>query len=339
MTEQVRNFDQARQEAADWLTLLSSRTVSTTSVTAFRDWRRDPINAAAYASVESVWKRAIGLNDDPDKRRVLTEAQQRKRRTKGALSLPGGRGVAAASVAVLAALLVVAGLQFFNHGERYSTGVGEERLVRLSDGSRVRLDTDTSLSVRLTSRDRHVELTRGRALFDVTRDTARPFVVTAGQAEVRALGTRFEVRRDQDRVDVVLIDGSVRVDKLRASKEGYWVLEAGQKLRLERNAKTPPHIEPVDSKAATSWTEGRLFFKALPLATAVVEVNRYSQTKVVLDAEGLTKAPVSGAFDTGDTEAFVSAVSVLFDLTPLRLADGTVRLSATNHTSDQHSPP
>lgn len=337
MAEEVRNFDQARQEAVDWLTLLNSRAVSTNSVTAFRAWRRDPVNAAAYASVESVWMRAIRLKDDPDKRRVLIEAQQRKRRTKGALSRPAGRGVAAASVAVLAGLLVVAGLQLLDHGKRYSTGVGEERLVRLSDGTRVRLDTDTSLSVRLSSRERHVELARGRALFNVARDAARPFVVTAGQAEVRALGTQFEVRRDPDRVDVVLVDGSVRVNKPQASGKGQWVLEAGQKLSLDRGVETAPHIEPVDSKAATSWTGGRLIFKALPLDAAVAEVNRYSQNKVVLDVESLTKTPISGAFNSGDTEAFVSAVCDLFHLTPQRFADGTIRLSATSQPSDEPS--
>ena len=337
MAEEVRNFDQARQEAAEWLTLLNSRTVSTNSVTAFRAWRRDPVNAAAYASVESVWKRAIRLKDDPEKRRVLIEAQQRTRGIKGALSRPGGRGVAAAGVAVLTGLVVVACLQFIDHGKTYSTGVGEERLVRLSDGSRVRLDTDTSLSVRVSSRERHVALARGRALFDVARDAARPFVVTAGQTKVRALGTQFEVRRDRDRIDVVLVEGSVRVDKPRASNKGHWVLKSGQKLSLGRGVTTSPHVEAVDSKTATSWTEGRLIFNGIPLEAAVAEVNRYSENKVVLDVEGLMKRPISGAFNSGDTEAFVSAVSTLFDLTPKRLTDGTIKLSATNQPSDEHS--
>lgn len=329
MADEVRNFDEARREAVDWLTLLNSRTVSASSVTAFRLWRRDPVNAAAYASVESIWKRAIRLNDDPEARRVLVESQQRKRGAKGAMSRPGGRGLAAATAVVLAGLLVMVGLQFLDDGKSYSTGVGEERLVRLSDGSKVRLDTDTSLSVHITRGQRRVELARGRALFDVERDVARPFVVTAGQTKILALGTRFAVRRDRDQVDVVLVDGSVRVEKPNGSGQTQWVLKSGQRMNLKPSTKAAPSIEVIDSETATSWTTGRLVFRGTPFEEAVAEVNRYSQSKVILDAESLRTAPISGAVDSGDTEAFVSAVSELYDLTPHRLADGSVRLSGS----------
>lgn len=339
MADEVRSFDQARQEAAEWLTLLNSRTVSTNSVTAFRTWRRDPVNAAAYSSVESIWKRAIRLADDPEARRILIEAQQRKPTVKGALSRPGGRGVAAATVAVLAGFIVVACLHFINGEKSYSTGVGEERTVHLSDGSKLKLDTDTSLSVRLSGRERRVQLTRGRALFDVARDAARPFVVDAGQTEVRALGTKFVVHRDRDRVDVVLVEGSVRVERPKASAPRQWIMQPGQNLSVAQGTKTAPRIEVVDPKLAMSWTSGRLIFSETPLEDAVAEVNRYSQNKVILDVEGLVRAPISGAVDSGDTEAFVSAVCELYALTPNRLADGTVRLSAAPATSTQQPQP
>lgn len=339
MVEEVRSFDQARQEAAEWLTLLNSRRVSANSVTAFRTWRRDPVNAAAYSSIESIWKRAIRLADDPEARRVLIEAQQRKSTLKGAISRPGGRGVAAASVAVLAGLIVAACLHFIDGNKNYSTGVGEERTVQLSDGSKLQLDTDTSITVRLSRRERRVQLTRGRALFDIARDPARPFVVDAGQTEVRALGTKFAVRRDRDRVDIVLVEGSVRVERPKASSYRQWVLRPGQNLSLTQGIKTAPRVEVVDPKAATSWASGRLVFSKTPLEEAVAEINRYSRNKVILDVEGLVRAPISGAIDSGDTEAFVSAVCELYDLTPNRLADGTVRLSSAATTSAQHPQP
>lgn len=339
MADEVRSFDQARQEAAEWLTLLNSRTVSANSVTAFRTWRRDPVNAAAYSSVESIWKRAIRLADDPEARRVLIEAQQRKPTAKGGLSRPGGRGVAAATVAALAGLFVAASLHFIDGEKSYSTDVGEERTVQLSDGSKLQLDTDTSMTVRLFRRERRVQLTRGRALFDIARDPVRPFVVDAGQTEVRALGTKFAVRRDRDRVDIVLVEGSVRVERPKASGSRQWVLRPGQNLSLPQGIKTAPRVEVVDPKTATSWTSGRLVFSETPLEDAVAEVNRYSRNKVILDVEGLVRAPISGAIDSGDTEAFVSAVCELYALTPNRLADGTVRLGAAATTSTPHPQP
>jgi transmembrane sensor len=77
----------------------------------------------------------------------------------------------------------------------------------------------------------------------------------------------------------------------------------------------------------TSWTTGRLRFRETPLAEAVAEVNRYSQTKIVLEARRVEAERVSGVFDTGDTKAFVSAVTEIFGLTATTSPEG-IRLRA-----------
>lgn len=335
MAEKIPKIDRALQEAADWLTLLNSRTVSTASVAEFRAWRSDPANAAAYDSVESVWKRTLRLKGDPELQKILLNARKPKRGIRGALNRPGGRGLAAASVAVLAGVLVLAGLRFFDTGESYSTRVGEERLVRLDDGSRVRLDTDTKVRVQLTGKKRRVELTRGRAFFEVAHDASRPFVVVADRTDIRALGTQFDVRRDGSRVDVILVEGRVLVKGPDATGEGRWILKPGQTLQLDQSSRGAGRVTSIQTEAATSWTTGKLTFSALPLGAAVDEVNRYSPNKVVLDVAALASTPVSGVFNSGDTNAFVAAVCDLYDLKAERDADGTVRLKAPQTQSPQ----
>jgi transmembrane sensor len=69
-------------------------------------------------------------------------------------------------------------------------------------------------------------------------------------------------------------------------------------------------------------------FDDLPLALATQEVNRYARHKIVLDAGAVNAVRVSGAFESSDTEAFVAAVSKLYDLTARQAPDGSIVLSA-----------
>ena len=196
--------------------------------------------------------------------------------------------------------------------------------MTLADGTRVRLDTDTELRVRLRDHERDVRLVHGQAFFDVAHDKARPFIVQADDAKVRALGTRFDVRLKGEEAHVTLVEGAVEVTHDQAGQVRKWRLAPGQALVAGAPAAQP---RAVDVASATSWTEGQLVFHATALSDAVTEVNRYSRTKVVLDDPALAGATVNGKFDTGDTQAFVAAVCDLFDLKAAAPKDGEIRLS------------
>jgi transmembrane sensor len=85
---------------------------------------------------------------------------------------------------------------------------------------------------------------------------------------------------------------------------------------------------PADAVEASSWTTGHLTFRGVPLRDAVAEVNRYSPRKIVLeDADRFANEPVSGVFDVGDTGAFVTAVTTVFDLQAKAPGEGVIRLA------------
>lgn len=325
MTGSIAPTDKAREEAADWFARLKKRDVPTADLDAHRLWYKDPGNKAAYDAVDAFWRQSQAMKTDPDIQAAIQAARERAVATRSQRRAILGLGVAVAST-------VVAGIVAWRvfAPPTYSTGVGEQRLVQLSDGSSVRLDTASRISVRMSGERRDVRLERGRALFEVAHDSRRPFVVQAGDTSVTALGTRFDVRRDGEGARVNLINGSVEVRAAKANASRHWRLAPGQAVSTLDPVPTP---RAVDLAAATSWTTGRLIFQASPLDEAVAEVNRYNRVRIVLEVGRLAKAPVSGAFDAGDTEAFAHAMAELNDLTIERPAKDEILLTAagTDH--------
>src|SRR5690606_14686343 len=121
----------------------------------------------------------------------------------------GRRYAAAASVVILAGALLLVFVP--TRPQVYSTGIGEQRTVKLADGSIVHLNTDSSLRVEYSPATREVHLVEGEALFVVAKEPARPFRVEAGQTTVQALGTQFNVYRRAGGIEVSVIEGAVRV--------------------------------------------------------------------------------------------------------------------------------
>lgn len=300
----------ADQEAAAWFAQLNALSVKTKALEDFQVWRRDPVNDAAYERIEAIWARAGRLSQHPDTARDVADALARTRRPDGLGRLWSRKARLGYGAVALAAAATLAVTFVIGRGEAYETGLGEQRLVSLEDGTRLRLDTDTEVRVRFSRSGRTVTLNRGQAFFEVAHDRARPFVVRADGVAVRALGTRFDVRRLNGEVQVTLVEGSVEVTDTAA--DARWRMTPGEGLSTDGQALPAP--EPVDVAKATSWTSGRLIFRTTPLAQAVAEVNRYSAQKVVIDTPDLQAVPVNGVFEVGDTQAFVAAVSGLFQL-------------------------
>lgn len=312
MSDRQPITDPSEEEAAAWFARLNSRTVSRQSLADFRTWRQDAENARAYARIETMWGQAGGLEHDPDIAAAIRLASRRRSWRQTLAAVWAGlrrRPALGLGLALAAGVVLTVGFQV-SAGQAYETGVGEQRLVRLADGTRIRLDTDSKVRVRLTGRARLVRLVRGQALFEVAHDPARAFVVSADGTDVRALGTRFEVRRLSGGAEVTLIEGRVEV-RGGGGATKVWSLKAGQQVTTGVAAR-PPRM--VDVATTTSWTTGRLVFRDLPLSAAIAEVNRYSPRKIELDSERLGETSVNGVFDSGDTEAFLAAVTALHDL-------------------------
>ncbi len=312
--------DIRRQEAAAWFARLNQRKVTTQDVTEFSKWRRSTDNAAAYERVEALWAAAETLSVDPEMAALTAQAragaaQPRKESPRWSYLL---RPVGVAIGAVV--LIGGAGLWSLTRPATYQTATGEQRTVRLSDGSQLTLDTASRISVRITGSDRIVTLTDGQAYFDVARDPSRPFVVRAGDTSVTATGTRFDVRRVDGGARVVLVEGRVIVRKTE-SADRSWALRPGQQIFT--HAPTPV-VETTDAAGATSWTSGRLTFHQTRLGDAIAEINRYSDHPIVLRAPAMADIAVNGVFDSDDQDGFLAALVDLYGVSAARQNDGTI---------------
>lgn len=321
MPAEVQKRTVSDDEAADWIARLGTRTISLDTIQEFAKWRENPANAEAYRRAEQLWSRTGELADDPDIQAALAQAQRRRPRRFSAKQI-GAIGLTAAFAATLAA-----GVFFWQGRHTYATGIGEQRILQLADGSRVRLDTASKMRVRFTEGERRIELAEGQALFEVAHNPTRPFVVSTTDASVTAVGTVFEVRHVGSETRVVLVSGAVDVVQPAAPS-------APQRLRPNQQTAIKAgtaKVSAVNADTATSWTTGELTFVDTPLAEAVAEVNRYLAAPIILDAPAAATTPINGVFRSGDRTAFVSAAAHLFNLRAIREPDGQVRLVSSRN--------
>lgn len=328
-------------QASDWFMRLRSEGAGVEELAEFKRWtERDGENALAYRRICASWQ-AVGQHATaPEimaaRRDALDDARRASigrwgtagSRTRRMLAIAG----AAAAMACVVGFALWRGL-----GERaplYETTLGERRTLTLSDGSTVTLDARSRIRVAYSSQMRAIALEAGQARFDVAKDPARPFRVTAAGRTVQALGTEFNVELVSDTVLVTLIEGRVAVTAERAGllpavlstapEAAPLEMRAGQQL-VARRAKPASLRSNVNLERATAWQVGKLFFDNEPLASAAERVNRYAREQIEVDASAASVG-ISGVFNAGDAKAFVEAVTAYFPVSVARSGGRNVRL-------------
>lgn len=196
----------------------------------------------------------------------------------------------------------------------YANHETHEQRIQLEDGSVVHLDVGAELSVEMHAHARNLQLSSGRAYFEVAHDATRPFAVIAGDTRTVALGTRFQVAMVSGGVQVTLAQGSVAVSD--AADSGRWreVLHPGQQLNIHEN-NDKHELSEINADAAMGWSKGRLIFDGAPLAQALDEFNRYASVKVSLGDASLANIPIGGNFVAGSSSSeFVAALTAVLPL-------------------------
>lgn len=301
---------EAKAEAAAWLARLRADDRTRADEQAFQAWlKANPAHAAAFEAVTEAWEAAGALT------RADRDWLEREEK-------PARRPLLTRRAAMAAGLgtLVVAGgtlaLMRDAYAGVYETDIGEQKHVTLDDGTLVFLDTDTRIKVAFSDRARLVDLQRGRANFRVAPDARRAFVVEAAARRIVAARTTFDVRRDGERVSVVLIRGTATVDGA--------AIETGQRLIA---AKAKAAVDRPNLTQALAWQTGQAIFEDQTLAEAIAEMNRYSTVKLVIADRGIAGLRMSGVYRVGDNAAFAESVAKLLPV-EVRKVDGRVDLIA-----------
>ena len=205
------------------------------------------------------------------------------------------------------------------------------RLVTLSDGTVVQLNTGGEVSERFTAATRHVTLTRGEAHFAVAKNPARPFIVQAGALQVRAVGTAFNINLQSAAVDVIVTEGRVQ---LTTGTPDAPALNAGERATLRRAADGPTLVVArIDAAAITqtlAWREPLMRLGGATLAELAAEFERATGRRLVLADPALADLRFGGRFRADDIDGFTHLLATTLDLDVERAADGAIVLRKKN---------
>jgi transmembrane sensor len=317
------------QEAADWLTRLQRPEVDETDWLAFDAWLSEPGAREAYDAIqavdEEIFQRGSAVRGEL--------AEPRRVAAKRAFSIDwrwlGGLGAAAAATAV-AITIAPLGELLPQPDTLYTTAKGESRTVQLADGSRVDLNTDSHISVRLEKDARRVTVHDGQALFDVAHDSARPFLITAGDETVRVIGTRFDVRRRDGQLSVTVLRGLVEVST--DGEDTPVRLRPGQMLEHVEGA-SGVSVRAVAAEDQVGWRSGRLVYRDQPLGRIVSDMNHYFDRPIRLEGENTATLRFSGVLIVDGQDAMVRRLSSLMPISATPTDDAIVlrgRPSASN---------
>ncbi|WP_313535469.1 FecR domain-containing protein [Sphingomonas sp.] len=295
---------------------------------AFERWRAaDPTHAEAFAQVEAAHTCARALSAHPELL-ALRQATATRIAVHRARATARKQKAEAALAALALVALPLAGWYAAEHRapagtdvaqtRLFSTGVGQRLSMMLDDGSRLTLNTATSVRVAYTPTERHLILERGQAWFEVAKGQPRPFRVTAGAHDVIAHGTAFDVRLDADRTTVLLVEGKVTVGTVAMVPNDLLVARS-DRLTLRHGG---------DARQLEAWREGLVVFADTPLAEAVAELNRYAPHALVVKDGRAGALRISGAFRTGESATFAEALETSFPVQAMTRSDGTIELSS-----------
>jgi len=176
----------------------------------------------------------------------------------------------------------------------------------------VELGSTTTLSVAFSGDRRHVTLHEGEAFFEVAADPARPFIVTAGNGTVTALGTAFNIKRRDSASVVTVTEHAVSV-AVSGSHSAPLTLNTGQQVRYDRAFGTVRTVNPDHVQA---WRRGRLIFEDSPLSEVVADLERHRQGWIIIADDRIRNITVTAVFDSRRADAALDAIS---DTLPVRL--------------------
>jgi transmembrane sensor len=296
---------------------------------AILDWiEADPRHAVAFARMEAAWEAGERLRASPPSVETADESLDPANLDDPPVSrrlLIGG--FLAASVVAAAG---TAAWRYASDVQLHHTRLGERRIVILSDGSKIHLNTASAVEVAMRKDSRRIHLVKGEALFEVAHDPSRPFLVDAGAARLRAVGTAFNVRIRDSVVELTVTEGVVAVaeNEVAVHRADASRIVAGGGAVIGSGAMAPTVLDPVVLRQRTAWQEGVIELDGETLAQAVEEFNRYRGSPIIIGDPRLANLRVGGRFEVDEAEKFLTAVEGSFAVKAIAADDGSILLVA-----------
>jgi transmembrane sensor len=236
--------------------------------------------------------------------------------------------------------------QQFAEVSTLQTSIGQQARFSLSDGSRVKLNTNSLVEVSFSKKMRLLTLIKGEASFDVTKDKSRPFMVRVGKNSFTALGTIFNIEKKSNKdIELVVTEGRVLISesyqpidqlvkqqtRLTTDRLPGVVIASGEIATIENSAYTANKRMSFEQiQRVLAWQQGMLVFNGQPLDEALTEVSRYTTIKFEIIDSKLTQTKVSGYFKANDIDGLLESLKNNFNVQFEKVNNNIIRLSLSN---------
>lgn len=310
-------------DALFWVTLSSTRELDSAEQAQLGRW------LAADIRHQGAYLRASAINRALDQAMVQKTLRPKRERLK--VEWAGApwkqattrraflaRGGIAAGVALVAG---AAALPAFSNRLVLTTAKGEFRKVPLADKSVASINSGSRVEVRLTDLARQVSIKKGEAWFEVAKDKSKPFIVDAGEVQVRAVGTAFGVRRYGNGAEILVTEGTVEVWNREGRAQKRLVTAGEHSFVSERAADILVARQPKEVERKLAWREGKLVFNNQTLKDAVADFNRYSLKKIIIVDPRLMNRTLVGQYQIDAPELFAKDVGSFLDVPIVITAD------------------
>lgn len=334
-----------REQAAWWVTELQEATPQTER--RFADWlKQSPRHVEEFLFFDTLWQQLDGVDraHGIDVERIIAEAGGRAAVAKitpfsrisalfharrAAAARPRIRRTGAiAAVAAGVVLSIFSTWAWLSTRDTYTTTVGEQRAVKLDDGSFIYLNTLSRVEVDYTASERNIRLTSGEALFSVQHDASRPFRVHSGDTVVQAVGTQFNVYRRKAQTTVSVVEGTVQISgepsaasssvaTAQHSPNGYdsppLRVTTGEQADVATNGRAQKRPKG-DIEKAIAWRTRRLVFRSESLADVADQFNRYNAVKIRVEGNTIRNRKLIGTFNADDPASLIKFLAGEGDL-------------------------
>lgn len=307
---------QIEEQAAEWMLRLHEGELSEAERLAFESWKQQgPHYAAAAARMEEVISRMQALRGKKSPARAALNAaftHQKSHRRKNAVRAL----LLACSLAIPAAALLVSPYpQQWMADVR--NGPGQWQTLHLADGSTVTLNGISAANLHFDTQQRRIELLQGEILVEVAHDSTRPFIVQTAQGTLRALGTRFVVKREGDVTVLSMLQSRVAAQSANARQT--LEVDAGTQALLSANSvRLAGSIDPASMDDA--WRRHQLVVENRPLPEVLDEIARHRSGRVQFDRAALQSLRVSAVIPLDDSD---HALQLLAQTLPITVRNFT----------------
>jgi len=289
-------------QAAEWLVRFDA---GRGDPEAFEQWRNaDPRHAAVFAQIAATWQKTAELRTG----NVDLQADTALAEEPAAVSAGGepwlSRRSAMTALAGAAVVATGAGALLWDRRAYAETGVGERRTVRLPDGSRAELNTDSRIAWQLGNR-LEFWLDRGEAAIVVAQASRRAVIARLASLRAELLDGRYNLRLQGEAPTLVTFAGRARVTDGRGV---VTTVMPGHALTDEGAGLGDTALSPAQLDRAGAWQRGEIIFDGMTLARALAEFNRYLPTRLELADPSIATLRLGGRFNTDDPQAFLQAL-------------------------------